>query len=101
MRLVVLAAAALAALAVSASAQTAPHRIERGALRLENVPDAPPEIAQRLRQYVDARNATFVDWLPNGGILITTRSDDTVQLHSVDAPMGEPRQLTFFEDRIT
>jgi dipeptidyl aminopeptidase/acylaminoacyl peptidase len=102
MRIVVLAAAALAALAVSASAQTAaPPRIERGALRVENVPETPPDVAERLRQYVNTRSAGFADWLPDGGVLVFTRFGDTVQLHRVDQPMGARTQLTFYDERIT
>lgn len=97
-----LAAAALAALAVTASAQTAPpQRIERGALRLENVPETPPDVSERLRQYVNTRSAGFADWLPDGGMLIFTRFGDTVQLHRVDQPMGARTQLTFYDERIT
>lgn len=101
MRTLFLAAAALAALAVSASAQTAPAREERGALRVENVPVTPPDVSERLRQYVNTRSAGFADWLPDGGVLISTRFGDTVQLHRVDQPMGARSQLTFFEERIT
>jgi dipeptidyl aminopeptidase/acylaminoacyl peptidase len=101
MRIVILAAAAMAALSVSASAQTAPQRIERGALRVENVPETPPDVSDRLRQYVNTRSAGFADWLPDGGVLITTRFGDTVQLHRVDQPMGARTQLTFYEERIS
>src|SRR5687767_3412936 len=101
MRIVLLAAAAFAALAVTASAQNASQREERGALRVENVPETPPEVSERLRQYVNTRSAGFADWLPGGGVLIFTRFGDTVQLHRVDQPMGARTQLTFFEERIT
>lgn len=94
-------AAALAAFSVTASAQTAPQREERGALRVENVPVTPPEVSARLQQYVNTRSAGFADWLPNGAALIYTRFGDTVQLHRVDQPMGARTQLTFFEERIT
>jgi dipeptidyl aminopeptidase/acylaminoacyl peptidase len=100
MRALLLAVAAVSALAVSASAQTA-QRIERGALQLENVPETPPEVSERLRQYVNTRSAGFLDWMPNGGVLIGTRFGDTVQLHRVDRPMGARTQLTFFEERVT
>jgi dipeptidyl aminopeptidase/acylaminoacyl peptidase len=100
MRSLLLAVATLSALAVSASAQTA-QRTERGALQLENVPETPPDVSERLRQYVNTRSAGFLDWMPNGGVLIGTRFGDTVQLHRVDRPMGARTQLTFFEERIT
>jgi dipeptidyl aminopeptidase/acylaminoacyl peptidase len=102
MRIAILTAVALAALGVSASAQTAaPQRIERGALRVENVPETPPDVAERLRQYVNTRSAGFADWLPDGSILIFTRFADTVQLHRVAEPMGARTQLTFYDERIT
>lgn len=101
MRILLLAAALVASsLAVSASAQTV-ERIERGALRVENVPETPPDVSERLRQYVNTRSAGFADWLPGGGILIYTRFADTTQLHRVDQPMGARTQLTFYEERIT
>ncbi len=92
--------AALLMLSLSAAAQSPPQRIERGALRLENVPETPPEVAERLNQYVNTRSAGFADWLPDGGALITTRFGDTVQLHRVDQPMGARTQLTFFSERV-
>ncbi len=102
MRTLLLAVSAFAALVVSASAQTAPtQREERGALRVENVPQTPPDVSDRLRHYVNTRSASFADWLPGGGLLIYTRFGDTVQLHRVDQPMGARTQLTFFEERIT
>ncbi len=101
MRVLVLAAAALAMLAVSASAQTAPQRSERGALRVENVPETPADVSERLRQYVNTRSAAFADWLPGGGVLISTRFGDTVQLHRVDQALGARTQLTFYQERIT
>lgn len=100
MRVLMAAVAALAMFIVSASAQTAPQRIERGALRVENVPETPPEVAERLNQYVNTRSASFADWLPDGGVLISTRFGDTAQLHRVDQPMGARTQLTFFEERV-
>ncbi|MGD9814228.1 MAG: S9 family peptidase [Hyphomonadaceae bacterium] len=101
MRTLLLAAAfAASPLAVSASAQTV-ERIERGNLRVENVPETPPDVSERLRQYVNTRSAGFADWLPGGGILIYTRFADTTQLHRVDQPMGARTQLTFYEERIT
>ncbi len=89
-------------LAISASAQTqSGGRIQRGALAIENVPETPPDVSERLRQYVNTRSAFFADWLPNGGVLIITRFGDTAQVHAVDQPMGARRQLTFFEERVS
>ena len=95
-------AAAFATLAASASAQPAPavQRIERGALRVENVPETPADVRERLNQYVNTRAAAFQDWTPGGGILIATRFGDTNQLHRVVAPMGDRTQLTFYDEPV-
>lgn len=101
MRAILLSMAALAALAVPAAAQTAPQREMRGALQVENVPETPADVSERLRQYVNTRAAGFADWLPDGGVLVLTRFGDTAQLHRVDQPMGARTQLTFYEERVT
>lgn len=104
-----LSAAALA-LAAPAFAETAPSigmaavktegRTVRGNLVLQNVPATPPEVRERLRQYVSTRGAAFLDFLPDGGVLISTRFGDAAQVHVVDQPMGMRRQLTFYNEPI-
>jgi len=74
---------------------------KRGALTMENAPATPPEVRERLIQYANARSASFIDFLPGGGMLIATRFADTTQLHTVAMPNGDRRQITFFDDRIT
>ncbi|MGH8286424.1 MAG: prolyl oligopeptidase family serine peptidase, partial [Steroidobacteraceae bacterium] len=54
----------------------------------------------RLRRYLDARAATFLDWLPDGGMLISTRFGDVAQVHRVAAPLGDREQLTFHDEPI-
>ena len=95
--------AAVCLLAASALAQPAapPARIERGALLVENVPETPPAVRERLRQYVNARTASFQDWLPDGAMLVLTRFGGTNQVHRVAAPMGARTQLTFYDERVT
>lgn len=93
---------AAVALATTATAQTAAPvvKTERGQLILENVPATPPEVRERLRQYVNTRGASFQGFLPNGGILIGTRFGDAPQLHSVDRPLGMRRQVTFYSEPV-
>ncbi|MBU6405884.1 MAG: prolyl oligopeptidase family serine peptidase [Alphaproteobacteria bacterium] len=80
---------------------TAPVEVrERGTLTLENVPETPVEVGERLRQYVNTRSAAFLDFLPDGGILISTRFGDTAQIHRVSAPMGQRFQLTFYDEAV-
>lgn len=91
--------------AVQPPAQTQPvapsvPRVERGTLVLENIPDTPPAIRERLRQYVNTRGASFQDFTPDGGVLITTRFGDSAQIHKVAAPMGDRTQLTFYNDGV-
>lgn len=100
--------AVLAAAVAPASAQTAaaqaqpgqPQRIERGQLVLENVPETPPVVRERLRQYVNTRGASFEDFAPGGGVLIITRFADAAQVHLVRQPLGMRRQLTFYPDQV-
>jgi dipeptidyl aminopeptidase/acylaminoacyl peptidase len=87
--------------AFPAAAQEAVNRRVDGALTLENVPVTPPEVSERLRQYVNTRAAAFQDFAPGGGILITTRFGDTSQVHRVDAPLGMRSQLTFYDDAVS
>ncbi len=98
----------LAALILMAAALTAPawaqgpavERVERGQLILENVPQTPPELRERLRQYVNTRGASFQGFTPDGGVLIATRFADATQIHAVAQPMAARRQLTFFAEPI-
>lgn len=95
----ILVAVLLLAFAPLASALPIP-RIERGALRLENVPETPPDVRARLNQYVNTRGASFNGFLLGGGILIATRFADTAQIHRVAAPLADRHQLTFFEEPV-
>ncbi|MFZ4120182.1 MAG: prolyl oligopeptidase family serine peptidase [Caulobacterales bacterium] len=72
----------------------------QGALRFENVPQTPPAVRERLRQYVNTRAAGFLDFLPDGGILIATRFGNATQVHRVAQPMGARTQLTFFDEPV-
>jgi dipeptidyl aminopeptidase/acylaminoacyl peptidase len=102
--------AAVLALAAPAMAQTAPAAAapspapisERraGNLVLQNVPETPADVRARLVQYQNTRGAGFGGFLPNGGVVITTRFADTAQIHEVRTPLGARRQLTFFPEPV-
>jgi dipeptidyl aminopeptidase/acylaminoacyl peptidase len=97
------AAAAFAALTASGSlAQqaAAPQHRERGNLVFENIPLPDPALMARLGRYQQSRQATFLDWLADGSVLIATRFGDTEQLHRVAAPLGMREQLTYYQDPI-
>lgn len=97
----ILPAAMCAALALSVpvQAQSAPERVTRGNLVMENIPEIPGEVRERLRQYQNVRSAGFSDFAPDGGIYITTRFGETNQIHHVAQPMGARRQITFYDER--
>jgi dipeptidyl aminopeptidase/acylaminoacyl peptidase len=69
-------------------------------LILENVPETPPALRERLRQYLNTRGASFQDFLPDGSILIATRFGDAAQIHRVKQPMGMREQLTFYNEPV-
>lgn len=90
----------LALVALPALAQDTVSRRTIGTLTLENVPETPPMVSERLRQYVNTRSAAFLDFVPGGGILISTRFGDASQIHRVDQPLGARAQLTFYDEAV-
>lgn len=74
---------------------------ERGNLVLDNVPTVESPLTARLEDYLQARGASFVDWLADGSLLVATRFGDVDQLHRVAAPLGAREQLTFSREPVT
>ncbi len=83
------------------SAGLAATRVERGNLIFDNIPELPADPADRLDAYLSAREASPLGWSPKGQLLIVTRFGDVDQLHVVDRPGGERRQITFLREPIT
>jgi Tol biopolymer transport system component len=73
---------------------------QRGNLLLDNVPGVESALTTRLEDYLSSRGASFVDWLPDGALLVATRFADTDQLHRVAMPLGAREQLTFFREPV-
>src|SRR5215831_1159782 len=86
--------------ATAAPAPVVPQRREHGTLVLENIPPIEPALKARLERYQHSRQATFLDWLADGSLLIATRFGDTEQVHRVAAPLGSREQLTFYDDPV-
>lgn len=82
-------------------AQQTPARQERGNLILEGVPARDDALTERVDRYLNSRRAEFLDWLPDGGMLIATRFGDTEQVHRVNAPLGMREQITFFGEPVS
>lgn len=77
-------------------------RKEIGNLVLENIPDVPKTLKDRIFQYQSTRAASFSGWLPdNSGILISTRFGETAQIHKVRMPGGAREQITFFNEPVS
>ena len=76
-------------------------RLERGNLIFDNIPEAAPGSSEKLDAYLSARQATPLGFSPKGQLLIATRFGDVDQLHLVERPAGERRQLTFLREPIT
>jgi dipeptidyl aminopeptidase/acylaminoacyl peptidase len=74
---------------------------EIGNIVLDGIPQIPARNVTRLSAYQNIRSAVFVDWLPDDvGMLIRTRFAETGQIHRVETPGGQRRQLTFFDEPI-
>ncbi len=70
-------------------------------LVVDSVPKIPASIAETAGRYGSYRSASLVDWHPTKReMLIATRFAETPQLHLVQVPGGERRQLTFFADSV-
>jgi dipeptidyl aminopeptidase/acylaminoacyl peptidase len=87
-------------------AQVPPHlstpvHQERGNLVLEGIPAGDPALRARLERYLHARQATFLDWLPDGAMLVATRLGDVEQVHRIAAPLGMREQLTFYPEPVS
>jgi dipeptidyl aminopeptidase/acylaminoacyl peptidase len=75
--------------------------VERGDLVFEGVPAPDVVLDARLDRYLQSREATFLDWLPDGSMLIATRFGETEQVHRVAGPLAVREQLTFYPESIS
>ena len=78
------------------------ERKEVGNLVMENIPEIPQQLKDRIFQYQNTRSASFQDWLHNDdGILISTRFGETSQFHKINMPGGSREQITFFNEPVS
>jgi dipeptidyl aminopeptidase/acylaminoacyl peptidase len=99
-RLLAVVPLALAMLPVHAQ-PAVPARQEHGNLILEAIPPRDPQLTDRLGLYRQSRQATFLDWLPDGAMLVATRLGEVEQVHRVASPLGVREQLTFYPDPVS
>jgi dipeptidyl aminopeptidase/acylaminoacyl peptidase len=83
-----------------AHAQQGASRQERGNLVLEGIPARDAVLTERIGRYSSSRRAEFLDWLPEGGMLVSTRFADADQVHRVTVPLAMREQLTFYPDPV-
>lgn len=76
------------------------ERKEVGNLVMENIPEIPQQLKDRIFQYQNTRSASLQDWLHDGGILISTRFGETSQFHKVQKPGAYREQITFFNEPV-
>jgi dipeptidyl aminopeptidase/acylaminoacyl peptidase len=76
------------------------ERKEVGNLVMENIPEIPQQLKDRIFQYQNTRSASLQDWLHDGGILISTRFGETAQFHKVQKPGAYREQITFFNEPV-
>ena len=75
-------------------------RTAEGNLVMENIPDIPVGVRERLRQYQNVRGHGFSDWADTG-IVVSTRFGETSQVHFVRAPGAARRQVTFYDEPVS
>ena len=75
------------------------HRID-GTLVFDGIPPLDGTLAAQVRRYEQWRQAAFLDWLPDGSMLIATRFGAESQVHRVASPLGTREQLTFGEGSV-
>ncbi len=90
-----------AAVLLFANPAPALPRVERGNLVFDNIPEPAAGLSEKLDSYLNARQAIPLGFSPQGQLLITTRFGDVDQLHLVERPGGERRQLTFLREPVT
>ena len=67
----------------------------------ENIPAIPKSLSEKIKKYSESRSANFTAIHPNGKELImVTRFASTNQLHQISQPMGNRKQLTFFDEPV-
>lgn len=68
----------------------------------QNIAEIPSELANQVKKYSESRGATLAEIHPtNNNILINTRFGSTSQLHIVSQPMGDRKQITFFDEPVS
>jgi dipeptidyl aminopeptidase/acylaminoacyl peptidase len=91
----------LMALAIVALPLNAVEKKEIGNLVIEDIPDIPESLKDRLSQYQNTRSASLRSWSADGDfMIISTRFGETSQFHKLTKPGGARQQITFFNEPV-
>ena len=67
----------------------------------ENIPVIPKSLGEKIKKYSESRSANFTAIHPNGKeMIMVTRFASTNQLHYLAQPLGNRKQLTFFDEPV-
>ena len=91
----------LAACSFAAEAVFAAPPVTRGNLILDGIPEQSSPSADSLDAYLNARQARPLGFTGKGQLLVATRFGEVDQLHVVDRPLGDRRQITFLREPVT
>jgi dipeptidyl aminopeptidase/acylaminoacyl peptidase len=71
-------------------------------LVVEGIPEVPIKLVDALRPYTQIRSTRFCGWHPDRReMLVAAQPKNSPQIHKVDAPGAQPKQLTFFKEPVT
>ena len=77
------------------------NKKEVGNLVMENIPDIPDSLRERMNQYQNSRGASPSSWSPSGeAMLMNTRFAQTSQIHMIRTAGGARKQITFFKEPV-
>ena len=81
---------------LAGAAQPAPIVPVPKAAEVDNSPPVPQALADAITPYASFRQAVLASWHPAARrMLVNTRFEDTFQAYAINAPQGDPVQMTF------
>jgi dipeptidyl aminopeptidase/acylaminoacyl peptidase len=68
----------------------------------ENIAEIPIDLSGQVKKYSESRGASLAEIHPlKNTVIINTRFGSTSQLHLVTQPLGDRRQITFFDEPVS
>ncbi|MEM8800720.1 MAG: alpha/beta fold hydrolase [Pseudomonadota bacterium] len=76
------------------------HLAQPNTLDVRRVPPIPAEITARIAAIHDLPSSQFVDWLPDGGIIVSKRKSGPRQLYRIPSPGSDPIAISNFDQPV-